>query len=273
MRYFFNNHNESNEIFLYTVGYEETQSGHLYGPTTRSGYMLHYVHSGKGKFNCENNTYFLKKGDFFFIEPNSIIKYQADENNPWTYYWIGFRGTLVEQYLKRTQINRYSPIFSLENGGSIIKDKMSEIIEISFIQEDNDLLLNARLFEILYYLSQNYPLKNIITENKKNTLVTKAMQLMRHNIDMNIQISEIADNLSIDRTYLHRIFKETVGIAPKEYLLNLKLTRAKELLLHTDYPLNIISQSIGMEDATNFTKLFKSHEKLTPRQFRQKYKN
>jgi hypothetical protein len=36
---------------------------------------------------------------------------------------------------------------------------MSEILEISFIEEDNDLLLNARLFEILYYLSLNYPLE------------------------------------------------------------------------------------------------------------------
>jgi hypothetical protein len=57
MRYFFYNHKECKEIFLYTVGYEKTQVSHQYGPTIRSGYMLHYVHSGKGIFCCQGQTY------------------------------------------------------------------------------------------------------------------------------------------------------------------------------------------------------------------------
>lgn len=272
MRYFFNNHNESKEIFLYTVGYEETPANHQYGPTMRSGYMLHYVHSGKGSFSCQGKTYQLAKGDFFFIEPNSLIQYQADAKQPWTYYWIGFRGSLVEKYLKRTTINKDNPIFSIHTGGKIIKDKISEILEISFIEEDNDLLLNARLFEILYYLSLNYPLQDKQQdENKQNTLLTKAMQLMRNNVDLNLQIQEIAQTLSIDRSYLHRIFKEHLGLSPKEYLINLKMTRAKELLIHTDHPLKIIALSIGMDDVVNFSKLFKKQEQLSPKQYRQKY--
>ena len=272
MRYFFNNHKECKEIFLYTVGYEKTQVSHQYGPTIRSGYMLHYVHSGKGIFYCQGQTYQLKAGDFFFIEPNSLIKYQADKQHPWIYYWIGFRGVLVEEYLKRTTINKYNPIFSIDNGGRIIKDKMSEILEISFIEEDNDLLLNARLFEILYYLSLNYPLEKIHQDkNKQNTLLTKAIQLMRNNINLNLQIQEIAQILSIDRTYLHRIFKENIGTSPKQYLINLKMTRAKELLINTDSPLNVISLSVGIDDVANFSKLFKKNENMSPKQYRQKY--
>ncbi len=49
-RYFFNNSNNNENLFLYTVGYEETKPLHKYGPTTRSGYMLHYIKSGKGTF-------------------------------------------------------------------------------------------------------------------------------------------------------------------------------------------------------------------------------
>ncbi|MDK4381835.1 AraC family transcriptional regulator, partial [Enterococcus faecium] len=108
-------------------------------------------------------------------------------------------------------------------------------------------------------------------KNKQNTLLTKAIQLMRNNIDLNLQIQEIAQILSIDRTYLHRIFKENIGTSPKQYLINLKMTRAKELLINTDSPLNVISLSVGIDDVANFSKLFKKNENMSPKQYRQKY--
>lgn len=94
---------------------------------------------------------------------------------------------------------------------------------------------------------------------------------MRNNIDLNLQIQEIAQILSIDRTYLHRIFKENIGTSPKQYLINLKMTRAKELLINTDSPLNVISLSVGIDDVANFSKLFKKNENMSPKQYRQKY--
>jgi hypothetical protein len=57
----------------------------------------------------------------------------------------------------RTAISKDNPVFSIKNGGDLIKEKISEMIAISFISEDNDLLLNARLMEILFYLSQSFP--------------------------------------------------------------------------------------------------------------------
>ena len=103
-RYFFNNSNNNENLFLYTVGYEETKPLHKYGPTTRSGYMLHYIKSGKGTFYSRGKTFHLKAGEFFFIEPEEIIWYEADEYEPWAYYWIGFRGNMVSEYLRRTSV-------------------------------------------------------------------------------------------------------------------------------------------------------------------------
>ena len=96
---------------------------------------------------------------------------------------------------------------------------------------------------------------------------------MRNNFDTSVHISEIAKALYIDRTYLHRIFKEKMKIAPKDYLTNLRIAKAKELLTQTDYPVNIIAQSVGIEDAQNFSKLFKNKENISPINYRKSYKN
>ncbi|EOI55465.1 AraC family transcriptional regulator [Enterococcus gilvus] len=272
MRLFFNNHNFNDQIYLYTVGYDETLPSHKYGPTTRSGYMLHYVYSGEGCFSSEGRHYSLKKGDFFFIKPDNIVSYQASKDNPWTYYSIGFRGDLVKSYLERTAINSYHPIFSIYDGGDIIKDKISEIFEISLISEHNDLLLNAKLLEIFFYLSERYPVEKGKIAPTKNVLLTKALQLMRNNLEDNLRINEIAESLNIDRSYLHRIFKDYFNLSPKEYLTTLRLNKAKELLVQSDYPINVVSQSVGIEDAQNFSKLFKAKEGLSPREYRKQNK-
>lgn len=230
--------------------------------------MLHYIHSGKGVLSIEDVDYHLQEGDFFFIEPNKMIKYAADSNHPWAFYWIGFRGDLAANYLIRTSISSSNPVFNI-NKGQTIKDRLSEIIEISFIKEDNDLLLNAKLLEILYHLSILFPSEEKMSEsNKKNTLFVQALQFMRNNFESDIQISEIAHSLAIDRTYLHRLFKQELGMSPKEYLTEIRIRKAKELLTNTDYPIKTIAQSVGYADPQQFSKVFSQISGFSPSKYR-----
>ncbi|MDQ0225809.1 AraC family transcriptional regulator [Metabacillus niabensis] len=268
MRYIFNNHRENDSIYLYSGGYDPCEKGHTYGPTVRSGYMLHYVRTGKGIFTSEGKKYHLKEGDFFFIEPNKVIKYEADNQMPWSTYWIGFRGSLIKDYIRRTSISRFNPIFNIEKAGQI-KDKLSEIIEISMIKEDNDLLLNAKLLEILYLLTNLFPnIKEKNAERNGNMLFVLALQFIRNNFETDIQISEIANSLAIDRTYLHRLFKKELGVSPKEYLTECRIRKAKDLLKTTDLPISTVAKSSGYEDTQQFSKVFKHQTTYTPTQYR-----
>lgn len=268
MDFLFNNNKTNPFLSVYTVGYEETKPNHNYGPAIRSGYMLHYIYSGEGKFICNGTSYHLKQGDFFFISPHATIQYISDEKNPWSYYWFGFRGDLAEYYLKETSISSQHPVFSNETS---IKSHMNKLIEISLISEDNDMMLNSCLLEILYELSQHFP-KNPEQEKPetKNMMVAKALSFMRNNYENAIKISDIAQHLNIDRTYLHRIFISEVGTSPKQYLTNIRLQKAQELLTETNLPIKNIAYSIGFEDSGNFSKLFKATYQMTPMEYRLK---
>lgn len=271
MKYLFNNPYENSQMYLYSGGYDPTPKGHTYGPTVRSGYMLHYVHSGEGIFMSDQKKYHLKEGDFFLIEPDKVISYEASQVDPWAFYWIGFRGDLIKNYLNRSRISVSNPIFNITQAVQV-KDLLSEVIEIALIKEDDDLLLNAKLLEILHYLSVLFPAHDKKSSTgQKNSLFTYALQYIRNNFESNIEISEVADSLSIDRTYLHRLFKQELDMSPKEYLTEIRIRKAKELLTSTDYPIMIIAQSVGYDDAQQFARIFKKNLQLTPSQYRKKF--
>ena len=85
-RYFFNNSNNNENLFLYTVGYEETKPLHKYGPTTRSGYMLHYIKSGKAILYNKKGVKFAEMQ----FKDNSTVgqKQKFYENNRLKYEFI-----------------------------------------------------------------------------------------------------------------------------------------------------------------------------------------
>lgn len=271
MDFLFNNSFENSYLYIYTVGFEQTKSCHTYGPTKRSGYMIHYVYSGRGLFICEDREYSLSAGDFFFIDPTATIKYIADDKDPWSFYWVGFRGSMANYYLERTTVSKDNPIFTEPSDSQIIKSKMTKLIEISLISSDNDILLNACLLEIWHYLILMHPKEDYIQSKlHKNTIFNKAVNYLQNNYEKKIFISDLAQALSVDRTYLYKVFMNETGVSPKHFLTTIRLNKSKELLLQTDLPINVISNSIGFEDSGNFVKYFKKIENCTPSQFRKK---
>ena len=148
---------------------------------------------------------------------------------------------------------------------------MNKLIEISLISESNDIMLNACLLEILNQLNSDFPSQNKkVTQTTQNLIVAKAISFMTNNYETNIRITDIANHLAIDRTYLHRLFVQEIGQAPKTFLTNIRLRKAKELLRSTKLPIKNIAYSIGFEDSSNFSKLFKHEFGMSPGDFRKK---
>ncbi|WP_410775199.1 helix-turn-helix domain-containing protein [Ectobacillus funiculus] len=72
-------------------------------------------------------------------------------------------------------------------------------------------------------------------------------------------------------TNLHRLFKQELGMSLKDYLTEVRIRKAKELLTNTDYPINTIAQSVEYEDPQQFSKVFKQNTNLTPSSFRRNF--
>lgn len=72
-------------LSVYNVGYQLCDAGYQWGPGIRDHYLIHYVISGKGTYEVNNETHSLSAGDAFLVYPNTEIIYRADTKTPWEY--------------------------------------------------------------------------------------------------------------------------------------------------------------------------------------------
>lgn len=264
---FSNDFSQNIDAMVYTCGYEECAPCHSYGPALRSGYLIHLVLKGKGIFKTDGNIYRLEKGNAFLITPGSLIYYEADKDEPWTYTWIGFQGIKIKQYISRTSLND-CPVFFCGDDRDFI-DCHEKMFEAYQLAENRDLIMNSILYRYLFLLAQKFPNKKNLTENRRVAYVEDALKYIETNYFWEITVQSVADFLNIDRSYLHRLFKSAVGVSIKEYLLNFRIKRACDLLAHTDLPISTISRSVGYEDSLYFSRLFKNKKGVSPKEYRE----
>lgn len=109
------------------------------------------------------------------------------------------------------------------------------------------------------------------THSKKQTnpLIDEILSYIQQNYcrgDFSIQ--EIAEHFEILPSNISNYFKEQTGYGLLEYLIDLRIRQAKELLHSTDMTVNDISMSVGYYNASSFIRRFKQHEGVTPNEYR-----
>lgn len=264
---FSNDFSKNIDAMIYTCGYETCQPGHSYGPAVRSGYLIHYILSGKGIFQTEGKTYHLSAGDAFLIKPHTLIYYEADARHPWTYTWIGMQGIKVEQYFHRTTLMKV-PYVHCGQHEEAIRLCHENMFKAYQLPDHRDLMMNSILYEYLYLWATKFPNTQIPSREKHISYVEEALQYIETNYSEPVTIQDLANWLSLERTYLYRLFKSIVGMAPQAYLLDVRIRQACTLLSNTDLTITNIARSVGYEDSLYFSRLFHRKKGQTPSQYR-----
>ncbi|MDU6946922.1 MAG: AraC family ligand binding domain-containing protein, partial [Streptococcus parasanguinis] len=88
------------DLALDFYGYEDCPKNYEFGPSVRDNFVLHYITKGKGVFHFNNKEIHLEAGDLFLLPKNKVTYYKADEEEPWSYYWIGISGTKVSDFMR-----------------------------------------------------------------------------------------------------------------------------------------------------------------------------
>lgn len=268
----FDSHNFDLNVDHY--GAEQCDSGYSFGPTIRDNYVLHFITNGKGKITIDGETTNLQAGDLFVLPKNQSIFYQADENEPWTYTWVGFSGSRAETILSQTRLlEKYFLHSHLE---SEILKKMIDInqTEVQSLPMITELILIGHLNQLLAALVQEFPNESL---KESSTLaknyVHHAIKLIHSQYNSPIKVNEIADHLALSRSYLYKIFKQETGYAIKDYILQIKMKRSCQLLEDPTRNITEIAYSVGYQDPLTFSSAFKNYFHMSPTEFRKTQKN
>ena len=258
---------QTGSLYLTCCGLSRTESMHSFGPALKPHYMIHYILSGKGKFSIGGEVYLLEAGYGFLIMPDELVFYQADEKEPWTYVWVGFSGTQAGEYIENIGLSVRQPVFKSDASEElyrIVKDMM----EHNTFGLSNDLRRNGQLGVFLSVIAEGSRIEKTNEADRANVYVRKAVSFIQSNYCNPIKVTDVAEYVCINRSYLYTLFQNSIGMSPQQFLTTFRITKATELLQLTALPIESIALSCGYRDPLVFAKAFRQMKKMSPTSYR-----
>jgi AraC-like DNA-binding protein len=105
---------------------------------------------------------------------------------------------------------------------------------------------------------------------KDFTIIEKGIRYLETNDRLDRSISEIAAMCAVSETYFRRLFKKYSGLSPKEYILRVKIDKAKLILRETNLQVSEIAEMFGISDTAYFCRMFKKRTGVSPLIYRSK---
>ena len=102
----------------------------------------------------------------------------------------------------------------------------------------------------------------------KDFYIKEALAYIENHYMEEVTVEDIAESSGLNRSYFGKIFKETVGKSPQEFLISYRMIKAAELLKLTRYPINEIGNAVGYPNQLHFSRAFKSIYGVSPRNWR-----
>ncbi len=110
--------------------------------------------------------------------------------------------------------------------------------------------------------------ESVVTRQAHDSVVRQAMLLIEQKLAQPEPLTDIAEALGISMRQLERKFVADVGITPRDYRLQLRLTRARWMIEHTDLSVTDVGFECGFGDCSHFSRAFTSHFKVRPSSLR-----
>ena len=265
------------DLGMYQYGYEQCEPGHSFGPATRNHYLFHYIISGTGTLMADNakgetQTYSIKSGQGFLIFPGQITTYIADQNLPWEYVWIEFDGLRVKEAIDLTELSVNTPVYH-SHSKDLREQLMNEMLYIVHHAKESPFHLIGHLYLFLDYLTQSAKSKKLVQSSKMSDYYIKeAINYIEQNFQNNITIEDIAAICGINRSYFGKIFRNSIGRSPQEFLMNYRMVKATELLKLTSLSIAEIGAAVGYENQLHFSRAFKTIYGVSPREWRNQHR-
>lgn len=137
---------------------------------------------------------------------------------------------------------------------------------IKFIKANqNEYVISNELYSLICNISKGNDTQR---ESPKSGNIEEAKKYIIANFEKSISVDEMAAVAHMSASYFSKVFKEAIGFSPYDYLLTIRLDKAKELLQKTDDSVQIIAYKVGFNSTANFIYFFKKETGLSPLKFR-----
>ena len=258
-------------LSVYNVGFQKCDPGFSWGPGVRNHYLIHYIINGKGTYTKKDQTFYLNAGDCFLVYPDVESMYQADQEDPWEYSWVGFAGVDAEPIVKAAGFTHELPLLRQISNGDTLNRQIHHIYDARGNTFSSSVEMSGRLYTGLACLLTNADTRT--SETSYDDYVKAAIDYMQSHYSYRISIQEVADYVGVSRSHLFRAFQQCKQQSPKEYLTSLRIEEACRMLDDTHLSITVIANSLGFDNSLYFSKVFRKAMGCSPTEYAHRHKH
>lgn len=108
-------------------------------------------------------------------------------------------------------------------------------------------------------------------ENQEERVITGITRYIQEHLEQEVSLSVLAEEFHLNSQYISQLFKNEIGVGFMAHLTNVRMEKAKKLLISTSLSIAEIADRVGCGDYRVFTKVFKKTEGITPSQYRREF--
>lgn len=269
-------------LWVNTVGFQSIQpnspyplrdhpSGYFFN--TQKGrvlreYQFVYITKGRGVFASENTPEKpLCRGRLIVLFPGQWHTYHPYRQTGWNEYYIGFEGPVIDNLMKNGFLSKDNQVLEVGLNEELVSlfSRALEIAEADKISSQQYLAgIVLHMMGMILSVSKN----KIFEIGDIDQKIEQAKIIMNENVFNNIDPEELAMRLNISYSWFRKVFRDYTGYAPAKYFQELKLRKAKQLLLSTSQSVKEISFMLAYKSTEHFLASFKKRTGFTPLEYR-----
>ena len=257
-------------LYLQEIGTLQALRAHTSSRQGLQSCLFFTVSAGEGSLSYDGREYGLKPGDCVFIDCRKPYSHTTGENL-WTLRWCHFYGPTVSNIYEKYVERGGRPVFRPPE----ISPFLEVLDGLYGLASGSDFIRDMRINEALNRLCTLVMAESWHPEESPRAVKKRSVLDVKDYLDRNyrsrITLEELSARFFIDKYYLVKVFKEQFGCSINTYLLDLRITRAKQLLRFSDRSLEEIGEECGLGSPQYFSRQFKKVEGISPSRYRSQW--
>ena len=211
-------------------------------------------------------TFEVVPGDLFFARPSQLIRYSADEQQPWEYSWVGFNGACAHKLAAQLPFTDDAPVHHTSDPDGM-RAALTNIYSSRGLQPQDEAAMVGYLYLFIAALMRETSAGKPHTASSSSQYVLNAIKYIQFNYSHDISIDDVAKSVGVSRSHLYRVFMLNVGKSPIDYLTEYRINEACKLLRAGNLSIAEVAVSVGFFDQFYFSRVFKRAKGVPPSKY------
>jgi len=230
-------------------------------------------------YSCDSTQkHRLAFGDILVRKPHSLVSAVGKQDS--YLLTLDFSGGMKENMYSRNTPGNFQPICEYEAilrlepiiHPTHVNEIMGIYRQLISLTDRNSPIAKELVHQLIYTLNAEISKKNYSILKPTETVSETIIAYMQENLDRNITLNDISKLVHLEKSYLVRLFRRETGKTPIESFIEMRLTKASDLIAASDLTISEIASQCGYNTVSFFIAAYKRRYGMTPEAHRKSMK-